>query len=80
MVEGKSIEMYLYLLERTDTAYGDEWSKCVVAASSEKRAREIANEEAKADGYVWTDGALASARRIGVAEEDVQGVVIHEVE
>ena len=80
MNDGKSIEVYLYLLERTDTAYGDEWSKCIVAATSEKRAREIANEEAKADGYVWTDGSLVSAKRIGVADDEIQGIQLFATE
>jgi hypothetical protein len=79
-MSGKTIEIYLYLLERTETAYADEWAKCIVAAPDESSARQAANEDSKAEGYVWTDGNMTSAKRIGVADDGVQGVILHETE
>lgn len=74
---GKSITLNLYVLERIDTVYNDEWAGCLVAATSESSARQIANEESKAEGYVWTDAGRTNARKIGVADDGVQGVVLH---
>lgn len=76
MADTKSIAINLYLLERSDTPSPDEWGKVVVAASTEKAARELANQESKAEGYVWSDGQLVSARLIGVAEDGVEGVIL----
>ena len=76
MADTKSIEINIYLLERTETAIFGEWAKCIVAAASEQQARQIANEAASAEGYVWTDGALTQIRRIGVAEDGIQGVIL----
>ena len=76
----KSIEIGIWLLERTETAGPDEWAKCVVAAATETEARQLANEESKAEGYVWTNGSLASVRKIGVADEGIQGVVLSAAE
>lgn len=72
----KTIELYLWLLERTETAYAGEWAKCIVAATTESQARQIANEDAGAEGYVWTDGSLTQAKRLGIADDGVQGVVL----
>lgn len=77
---GKSISIYLYLLERTETAYSGEWAKCIVAATNESSARQMANESAEAEGYVWTDGHLTSARKIGLADDGVSGVVLSAAE
>ena len=76
----KSIEIYLWLLERTETADPGQMAKCLVAASTEHQARQIANEDANGmdpsvAGYVWTDGALVASRRLGVADDEIQGVI-----
>lgn len=72
----KSLEIKLFLLERNDTAHPDEWSKVIVAAVSEKSARELANQDSKSEGYVWTDGALVEAKKIGIADDGVEGVIL----
>lgn len=72
----KSLEVGLWLLERIESVGPDEWAKVVVAAASEKGAREIANFEAKAEGYIWTNGALTSSRKIGIAEDGVDGLIL----
>jgi len=72
----KSIEISLYLLERNDTPERDEWGRCVVAAASESGARQLANEEAQAEGYVWTDGHKVDATYLGTAVDGVSGIVI----
>lgn len=77
---GKSIEIYLYLLERADTANSGEWSSCIVASSTESGARQTANEEAGAEGYLWTDGFKVNAKKIGIAEEGVSGILMHATE
>ena len=79
-VTGKTITINLFLLERTETAYAGEWAKCIVAATTESSARQIANESAEAEGYVWTDGHLTSARKIGIADDGVHGVVLSAAE
>lgn len=72
----KSIKIGLYLLKRTETPYPDEWGACVVAAATEQEAREIANHESKAEGYLWTDGGRVSASYLGDAADDVSGIVL----
>lgn len=76
MSDTKSINIKLFLLSRNDTPMPDEWARCVVAASSESGARELANNESRAEGYVWNDGKLVEARLLGDAAEDVSGVVL----
>lgn len=70
------IAINLYLLERRDVPQPDEFARCVVAGSSEKDARQIANQGAKAEGYLWTDGYRVSAKLLGSAAEDVQGIIL----
>jgi hypothetical protein len=72
----KTIEIYLWLLERTETAYSGEWAKCIVAGTTAEQARQIANEDSGAEGYVWTDGSLTQIKRLGIADDGVQGVVL----
>ena len=72
----KTIEIKLFLLERDGTPMPDEWGQCIVAASTEKAARELANQESGAEGYVWTDGRSTNARFLGVAVDGVEGVLI----
>ena len=76
MADTKSIKIRLYLLERIETPGPDEYSKSVVAAASEKSARQIANNDSKSEGYIWTDGHLVTAKEIGDAADDVEGVVL----
>lgn len=70
------MEIYLWSLERMEKLHSDEVGKCVVAAATEKEAREVANSESNAEGYIWTDGGLANCVRIGVADDGVQGLVL----
>lgn len=72
----KTIEIKLFLLERDETPMPDEWNQCIVAAATEKAARELANQESGAEGYVWTDGKITSAKYLGVATDGVEGVLI----
>lgn len=72
----KTLRINLYLLERDQAVGPDEYSRMVVAAASEKAAREIANQESKAEGYVWSDGTITSVKLLGVAEDGVEGVVV----
>lgn len=72
----KSLQVKIFLLSRNDTAHPDEWAKVVVAATTEDMARQIANQESKSEGYVWTDGALVDAKEIGLAGDNVEGGVI----
>lgn len=74
--DSKSISIGIWLLERTETPMPDEWGRCVVAAPSESNARQLANEESSAEGYVWSDGHKVSAEYIGEAADGVSGVII----
>ncbi len=76
MSNTKTIEIYLWLLERTESAHTGEWAKCIVAGTTEQQARQIANEDSNAEGYVWTDGSLTQAKKIGTADDGVQGIVL----
>ena len=76
MTDGMSIQIGIYLLERAEEPYPDEWGKVIVAAATEKAARELANQESGAEGYVWTDGTKTSAKFIGPAAEDVHGILL----
>lgn len=72
----KTLEIKIFLLERNDTAHPDEWAKVVVAALNEKMARELANQDSRSEGYVWTDGGLVTAKEIGTAIDGVDGVIL----
>jgi hypothetical protein len=54
----------------------DEYSACVVAASTEKNARELANENCGAEGYTWLDSARVEAKNLGVAGDDTAGIIL----
>ena len=56
--------------------HADEIGKCVVAAATEKEARDVANAESSAEGYIWTDGALANCVQIGVANSGIAGLIL----
>jgi len=70
------IEISLYKLSRNDTPMSGELTACIIAAANEKQAREIANQESSAEGYVWTDGHLVDCQLIGKAEDGVSGIVL----
>jgi hypothetical protein len=76
MADTKSIIIKLYLLERSENVLPDENVKCLVAARTEKAARELANSEAGSEGYVWTDGTLVRSRELGEANDGIDGVLI----
>lgn len=76
----KTLTINLYILKREDTVYAGEWASCVVASRTETNARQMANEAAKAEGYVWTDGHLTTCQKIGVADDGIAGVVLHSTE
>lgn len=72
----KSIEIGLWKLSRQDNSMADEWSAVVIAAPSEKSARETANASSKAEGYVWTDSGRVNAQYLGVATEGISGIIL----
>jgi hypothetical protein len=73
----KTISIKLFLLTRNESVVGDEYSSCVVAAGSEKEARELANNESNDEGYVWTDGTLVDAQELSpTSNEGVEGIVL----
>jgi hypothetical protein len=76
MSDTKSINIKLFLLSRNDTPMPDEWAKCVVAASTEAGARELANNESRSEGYVWNDGQLVNSKLLGDATDEISGVVL----
>lgn len=69
---GKTLSIGLFLLERQDVPMTGELTKCVVAAVNEKAARELANSESEAEGYVWTDRDIVNA--IELSEDTNDGV------
>jgi hypothetical protein len=76
MADTKSIKIKLYLLERIESPGHGEMASHLVAASSEKAAREIANGVSKDEGYLWTDGHLVTATALGEAYDDIEGVLM----
>jgi hypothetical protein len=72
------MDMNIYVLTRNDTPVTGEWTKCVVIAADEAKARQQADQTdgAGAKGYVWRDGHLVSAKLVGKAVEcDEHGVI-----
>ena len=77
MGESKSINIKLFVLKRQNMMHQDEYSQCVVAAATEKEARELANKESQAEGFVWTDGSQVDAQELAsVAHDGVSGIVM----
>ena len=70
------MEVYIWQLERGEKLHADEIGKCIVAAASEKEARQVANSESGTEGYLWTDGALANCIQIGVANDGISGLLL----
>jgi hypothetical protein len=80
-METKSIKLGIWLLSRNDTPTDGEMTSCVVIESTETLARQLANEQHKGEGYLWTDGSRVSATRLGTADGDAPaGLVISSVE
>lgn len=75
-MDTKSIKIGIFKLTRTEHPEIDEWGCCIVAASTEKEARELANQEAKAEGYLWTDGHRVSSEYLGDAVDGISGVLL----
>lgn len=76
-ISGKTLEIYLYLLERTSEPAADEWRKCIVAAPSQKAARERANYDSGSEGYIWTDDSQATCTEIGTANEGAESIIFY---
>lgn len=76
----KTLTVNLYLLFRTEAVMPGEYSACVVAAATEKNAREMANEYSgsieSGEGYPWTDSARTEAKNLGVASDETAGIVL----
>lgn len=79
-MDTKSIEIGLWLLARTGSAFPDELVACAVAAKDEATARQMANQAALAEGYVWTNNEDVSATYLGVASDGVAGVLLTSLE
>lgn len=68
--------VYIWHLRRENNMVLNQVCDVVVAATSEKEARQIANENSREEGYIWTDTGIVAARRLGVAEDDIQGIIV----
>ena len=71
-----SIAIEIWYLERSAKINPGEASKVIVAAPSEDQARQIANEAAGTEGYVWNDGSVVEAKFLGAAAEGVYGLLM----
>jgi len=71
-----SIQIEIWLLDRTNRILPGEASKVIVAAENEVKAREIANSAAGTEGYVWTDGSTVNSTFLGWAGENVYGLIL----
>ena len=74
------MEIFIYSLERTNVMISGDRTKCIVAAKDEKSARNIANEDSKAEGFVWNDSYETTCRLLGTADEGVSGVLLWSIE
>jgi hypothetical protein len=71
------IAIKLFKLDRMDSVLPDQFTQCVVAAATEKEARELANTESEDEGYVWTDGTLVEATELAPdCSDDVSGIIL----
>lgn len=77
-MDGKTIQVKLFRLSRNDSPMSGDPTRTVVAAATEKQARETANQETGAEGYIWTDGSLVSCEEIGIAHDGFSGVLVTE--
>jgi hypothetical protein len=71
----KTLTIGLFLLERQDTPMTGELTRCVVAAKDESAARQLANSESEAEGYIWTDRDIVTAKALSEDSNDgVEGI------
>ena len=68
--------MLIWLVERTDNVGWDEYDAFIIMASSELKARQLANEGSADEGHLWTDISIVKANPIGQTEETVERVVL----
>lgn len=68
--------MKLYLLERTDGVWYDEYGSFVVAALSHIQARKFANETSSDEGKIWDNRELVKATYLGPATKSVKKGII----
>lgn len=76
-MDGKTIQVKLWRLSRNDSPMTGEATRVVVAAATEKQAREAANQETT-EGYIFTDGALTTCEELGLANDGITGVQVIE--
>lgn len=62
--------MKLWHLFRTDDIGYDEYEEKIISAKTEKRAREIANEQVGDEGKIW-DGETVKCELVKATEEGV---------
>jgi hypothetical protein len=79
-MSGASIEIYIYLLKRSETPLPGQYARMMIAAPSESAARGEANAHAKDEGYVWNDGTLTSCDLQGTAVDGVSGLMMASTE
>lgn len=64
------IQIKLWLLQREEAPMIDEFSTFIIAAATEKEAREIANSECGGEDYIWTDGTKTACYLVASQVED----------
>lgn len=80
MADSKMVQVYIWKLSKENQMIATDTCDMVVAAPSEKAARELANGDAGSEGYVWLDGSLVNARKLGTAEDGVYGIILRSSE
>lgn len=71
-----TIQIEIWMLERSSKINPNEASKVIVAAPNEDQARQIANEAAGTEGYVWNDGSVVQSTFLGQAADGVYGLLL----
>jgi len=66
--------MKLFLLERNNKISYDEYVSHIIIAENSSKAREIANEIAIDEGYIWEDAQEVSCEEIFI--EGLEGIII----
>jgi hypothetical protein len=80
MADSKMVQTYLWKLTKENQMISTDTCDFIVAAPTEKSAREMANQNAGSEGYAWLDGSLVVATRLGTAEDGVYGVILRSSE
>lgn len=70
------LKIYIWRLSKENQLISTDLCDMIVAAATEKGARELANQRSKSEGYVWTDPSLVTATKIGLAEEGIHGIIL----